>query len=395
MLIRAKKYISNRKKLIFLIILVLLGVGYFIFKSKNKALEVTSYTVTKREVFKNISSSGETKTKDELTIRSKVGAKIKELPYKSGEFVGKGQSVLVLDDLSLKASVSELWQAYLTALASQQSYQTQLESSRAATKSAEYAKETAERALREHDNFDTRTTFKSADATFKSADSTLQTLISKKSSIDQAVNSSMAGYLSGKDSLNATGLVAPETGLLVLYNLNPGDVVTPGQKLFSITNAQALQFTAEVDEADIQSINVDQPVIVTLDSYPDKEFDGKVSLIDSKTRVTTSGSTIVDVIISLDFQGIKPILGMSGTAQIQIARESNLAIPFDSVLTENTKNYVFVIKDSVLEKREIKLGFEGDELYVVKEGLNENENIVAATTLTGLTNGSKVTITTK
>ena len=84
---------------------------------------------------------------------------------------------------------------------------------------------------------------------------------------------------------------------------------------------------------------------------------------------------------------------MSGTARIQIGKEdTKLAVPFDAILADGDKYYVYVISGDRVLRKEVKLGLEGDEYSSVLEGINENERIAVGTNISTLKDGSRVSI---
>lgn len=385
--------LKNRKLLLVIVILVVVG-GFFIFRKRNAAVEVKSYTVSLHPVIKNISASGETKTSDELVVRSKIAGKIASLGFKSGEVVKSGDVVVKFDTLSVKAALDTAWQAYSASAAVYSSFDEQLAAYEAAVTDKKLARDSAEEDYRGDSSPDNKQTYKTAVSSYETAIYNLQAYKDKKQSLNEQVSATLSSYLLARDNFNAGIVKAPADGFLALHDIHQGDQITVGQKLFSISGAKMMMFTAEVDEADIESISIGQKVKVSLEGYQNKDFPGTITLIDSITKITSSGSNIVNVEVSMDIDGIKPIIGMTGTASIEIGREeTKLAIPFDSVISgESNKNFVYVIKGDKVSKREVQLGFEGDEYYVVKEGVSEGENIVYGINLSDLTDGAKISV---
>jgi RND family efflux transporter MFP subunit len=373
---------------------IVLVVGFMFLRKRSAATEVEVVKAQKQEVVKNISASGETKASQELTVKSKVAAKVKEFNVKSGDWVKKDEVILKFDENSLKSAASDALKTYLAAKAAKNSFDSQLSAYKKSVDAEKYSRDQADEDYREDDSPANKEAKKNAEYSYSSAIATYQTLLDKKSSVEQAVTSAYDSYIVTLDNYKATELKAPAEGYVAIYSVEDGDAVIAGQKIFSITNNAALRFVAEVDEADIQNINIDQRTFVQLESFPDKSFEGKVTSIDSKTRVTSSGSTVIDVEIDISPENIKPIIGMTGTAQIRIGKSvDQVAVPFDALVTESDQTYVFVVKsDNTVEKRKVKIGFEGDELYSIIDGLQESENVVVGSNVGQLKNGSKISI---
>lgn len=100
---------------------------------------------------------------------------------------------------------------------------------------------------------------------------------------------------------------------------NPGVNVTPGTANFTIIDPASIYFRTSVDEADISQVKVGQEAKVTLDSYPDEEFQGRVERIDFVASPTAGGGTAFGVVISLpENTDFKFKVGMNGDAEISV-----------------------------------------------------------------------------
>jgi membrane fusion protein (multidrug efflux system) len=76
-----------------------------------------------------------------------------------------------------------------------------------------------------------------------------------------------------------TRLTAPISGVVATKALMPGDVVQPGQTIYSINDLSNMWVTANFEETKISRIRLGAPVLITVDAYSAHAFTGKVSLI--------------------------------------------------------------------------------------------------------------------
>jgi membrane fusion protein, multidrug efflux system len=86
-----------------------------------------------------------------------------------------------------------------------------------------------------------------------------------------------------KTQLQNTVIFAPMSGVVAKRWVLQGDVVQPGQPIFSIYNLDSLWVTADLQETDLESIKEGQSVEIDVDSYPNHNFEGKVIQIGSNT----------------------------------------------------------------------------------------------------------------
>ncbi|MDE2038671.1 MAG: efflux RND transporter periplasmic adaptor subunit [Elusimicrobia bacterium] len=77
-----------------------------------------------------------------------------------------------------------------------------------------------------------------------------------------------------EDAYKPTPIVAPLSGVVILRNVVVGQTVDPSTVLYAMSDT--LIVLAEVDESDVGRVHVGMPVRIVLDSYPDREVEGKV-----------------------------------------------------------------------------------------------------------------------
>lgn len=100
---------------------------------------------------------------------------------------------------------------------------------------------------------------------------------------------------------------------------NPGVNVTPASATFTVVDPSSVYFSANVDEADVGKVKVGQKAKITLDSYPEEVFEGKVEIIDFVATTTAAGGTAFQVEISLpQNESLKFRVGMNGDTEIMI-----------------------------------------------------------------------------
>lgn len=80
-----------------------------------------------------------------------------------------------------------------------------------------------------------------------------------------------------------TEVVAPSDGYVTRKNVEAGQVVSPGQWLLAVAALSDVWVVANYKETQIEKIKPGQPVRIRVDTYPGKEFKGKVESIMAGT----------------------------------------------------------------------------------------------------------------
>ena len=121
-------------------------------------------------------------------------------------------------------------------------------------------------------------------------------------------------------SLKLSIITSPIEGIVTHIDAPQAGVnVTPLSASFTVVNPSSVYFAASVDEADIAKVKIGQEAKVTLDSYSDEQFQGKVERINFVSSTTVGGGTAFQVLISLpENQDLKFKVGMNGDAEILI-----------------------------------------------------------------------------
>lgn len=81
---------------------------------------------------------------------------------------------------------------------------------------------------------------------------------------------------------------SPVEGVVARKLVNDGELVSAGQKLFSIVNNRDIWLNVRVEETKIGRIHIGQDVLFTLDGYSGKAFHGEVYEIGATTCATFS-----------------------------------------------------------------------------------------------------------
>jgi len=100
--------------------------------------------------------------------------------------------------------------------------------------------------------------------------------------IDQALadlKTKEAAVQESQVEVNKMLLIAPFDGVLGKFNISPGDYVTVGQKIVTLTDIMHLRVEYSVSEKYLSQLKLGQTVKITTSAYPQNEFSGAVAFI--------------------------------------------------------------------------------------------------------------------
>ena len=120
-------------------------------------------------------------------------------------------------------------------------------------------------------------------AQLEAAKSQLSVSKSMIKSAETAINGSDAQIGVIKTQINNTRLYAPVNGIVAKRWLLAGDIVQPGQSIYTINNNNKFWVQIYLEETKMESLHIGQKAKFSLDMYPDVVFTGKVFAIGSTT----------------------------------------------------------------------------------------------------------------
>ncbi len=172
-------------------------------------------------------------------------------------------------------------------------------------------------------------------------------------------------------------ILSDHSGYVMRRNVELGDYIKPGSNLFDIANLSTVWVMFEAYESDIPWIHNGDIVEFNINAIPGKVFKGKVTYIDP---FVSSNTRIVRVRVEIKNPSNKLLPEMYASGIIK-ARLSNIkdaiVIPKTAVLWTGKKSVVYVKvphkKIISFVYREITLGQDMGNFYIVTDGLKEGE----------------------
>jgi len=180
-----------------------------------------------------------------------------------------------------------------------------------------------------------------------------------------------------ENQIKESYLYAPVDGQVIEIKKRVGEMVSSINEIIVFLPADPFQIEVDIYEEDIIKVSIDNPVDISLVAFPDKIFQGRIISIDP-TEKLVEGVVYYQVKISLEeLPGeVKP--GMTADLVIKTAfRENVLIVPEDAIQKKDDKTIVEILKDNILEEREVEVGLEGsDNIVEVISGVLEGEKVI-------------------
>ncbi|MCU6797245.1 efflux RND transporter periplasmic adaptor subunit [Paenibacillus sp. WQ 127069] len=179
------------------------------------------------------------------------------------------------------------------------------------------------------------------------------------------------------DGVFSTDFANKKSNVLASYPV--GSKIEVNTLLGAVASLDYMQLPIQVDELDLPNVKAGMKAAVRVDSISNKVFEGEVNQV-STVGTTTNGVTFFDAVLSVKNTS-ELRYGMTATAEIIIQDKKNIVLlPIEALQQQQGKRYVTLLKaDGTKEERhEIKIGIRSKTDIEVTEGLNEGDQVVAA-----------------
>lgn len=400
---------SGRHKLIaFSLVFLLACIGIYLISHSNttkkdkgelKNATVQAYQVSRQNMTRKISLSGQTVPLAQVDLSTKYAGRIASVNVDLGDTVSPGQVLLVQD----------IQDAALTL----QQNQAALQQANADSKSAEsqFAADLQKAAV-DYDtakmNYNRYVILKNEGAiSQKELDTMYQSMIVAKSSLEQlqsqqvgdvpaSVASKYAAQAKASYAVDSTNqqlddmtLRAPRAGTITYRNAEVGAMANANTKVLTITDTSSIYIDCSLAEADVAALQVGTTLPVSIESVANT-YDGIITYVSPAMDPSTKTYTVR---ISLTNPDASLRGGMFAQASLDVLqRPDTLFVPKDALLEQNGISQLYVIlPDNTIEIRTVKTGFRNDDYVEITDGLTDGDRI-ATTNLARLKDGTHVMI---
>jgi HlyD family secretion protein len=379
-----------------------LAMAYAVFSNRDAIPNVQVVRLTRTSLIDSITSNGKIEPIDPQVFRAQFETFVTGAFAKEGRSVRRGETILTLDANGIRA---DLAQARIQLLAAQDNLRNaraggppdekadvtgQLRQAQVDVDRLQHRQEALEKLFQSHAS--TQDELSQNGATLERARALLETLQKKKTDIaDRAALEEKSSLLSMQQAeeqiqllekkLQSATVTSAIEGTLYSFPLRTGDFVHVGDVLAEIADLHKVRLRAFVDESDLGELKLDQPVKITWDAIPDREWTGRTEQIPR--QVLSRGSrSIGEVLCSVDNEKLELLPNVNVDVRILVQeKDSALAVPRATVRTEQGKHYVLVLDGDRLRRREVQLGMANGTTYEIASGVAEGDLVALSSNL--------------
>ncbi len=185
-------------------------------------------------------------------------------------------------------------------------------------------------------------------------------------------------------------LISPISGVVTARNYDNGDMYNGSTPVLTVEQTNVVKLNVNISENFYKLVKKGMPATITLDAYEGDEFEGKVTIvnpsIDAATHTFQAEITIKNV-----EQKVRP--GMFARATINFGDRKHVLIPDEALVKQigAGDRYVYVYKNGKVSYNKVELGKHMGDKYEIISGVNTGDQVVIAGQ-SRLNNGKEVEV---
>jgi membrane fusion protein (multidrug efflux system) len=295
-------------------------------------------------VIERVEAVGTARANESVTITAKQTGNVTGITFEEGQRVRTGHVLIELDSLERKADLDQS--------------KADLEQIRAARDEIRQRLDRAKQ-LKSSGNV---------------TDARLDELEQQLRAADGRIRAGEARIRAVNARLDDVRITAPFDGRVGMRMISLGALVQPGTTITSLDDVSKIKLDFAVPETALGALKPGLGIVARSPAFPNRTFEGQVTVVDTRIDPATR-AVRVNALFDNSDEALKPGLFLS--VELAVARRENaVLVPEEALIAENTKQFVFVIKDNKAERREVKIGQRLQGEVEVISGLGASEQIV-------------------
>jgi membrane fusion protein (multidrug efflux system) len=198
-----------------------------------------------------------------------------------------------------------------------------------------------------------------------------------------------ARFASSQKNLDNTVVKAPYAGVVSERSVNVGDIVSPGNAMFTVVDPSSMRLEGAVPSDQLGAVRLGAPVKFSVTGYPGKDFTGTITNIYPSADPSTRQ---VRLFVKIPNSG-GLVAGLYATGRVASVTRQGLVAPANAVDQRGIKPFVMRLKNGKVERVEVSLGVrdEGTERVEILGGIAVGDSLLIGAAQ-GITVGTPVKI---
>ncbi|MEZ5900232.1 MAG: efflux RND transporter periplasmic adaptor subunit [Hyphomicrobiaceae bacterium] len=290
-------------------------------------------SVERGTIRKIVSTSGPVRALVTVSVGSQLSGQIDKLYVDFNSEVKEGDLMATLDSRTYDAKVAQARADLQAARAGLLNQQATMQRNEAVL--AQAKRSIDRQATLQKKGFAATATLENAQRDFEIAQADIEVTKAQIESAKAVIAQREAALKQAEVDLDRTHIVAPVNGTVISRTIDVGQTVAASlqaPELFKLAqDLRRISIEAQVNEADVGAVAEGNPVTFTVDAYPERTFEGKVTQVRlAATELQNVVTYTVIIEASNDDRRLFP--GMTANVQIEAAKKDDaLRVPNEAL----------------------------------------------------------------
>jgi multidrug efflux pump subunit AcrA (membrane-fusion protein) len=373
-----------------------------------QAVDVTTAPAVMRDLPRFIEATGGLAADEQTDVAPIVGGRVVSVGVDLGSFVQKGQVIAQLDagDARLRVEQAQAALAQANSAVGQAEARIGLRPGQrfdptrvAEVGAARAAYDLAEKNLRRHEQLlesgdISRAAYDQQRAQRDQLREQYQAALAQANQSYAAVQTSRAAAQAARVTVEQAQkgvrdvtIYSPISGYVTDRTADVGEFVSTSSKVATVVRTNPLRVRIDVPEQAIATVRAGQSVSVSVSTYPERSFAGRVARVSPNVSAQSRTLT-VEAEVQNDENLLRP--GQFATIRVLMSQsDPAVLVPVRAVRSDGTTARVFVVKDGVAQERLVATGRQDGDLIEIKGNVAADE-LVATSNVEQLADGVPV-----
>jgi multidrug efflux pump subunit AcrA (membrane-fusion protein) len=361
------------------------------------ALAIEAAPSIYREIVRFVEAVGTLDPNQEVTVSNQVEGTVMRQFVDLGDAVRAGQMIAQLDTRELELAVGQQRAALQQELARLGLNDENADIDERSTSQVRLAEATfAEAKIRldrvrqlAEEGVVPKQTLDEQQARFDVSEAALRSARETVHNIRATIAARKSALALAEKKLADASITAPVAGFIRDRQISEGQYLKPNSPVVTIVQNSPLKLRVEVPENAIGSVRSGGAVRFSVDAFPDRTFEGRISRLSPAVNPQSRTLTLEALVNNADGL-LKP--GFFARATIQTnRRDKALVVPAGAIFSFAGIEKIFVVQEGKVTERIVRSGSRLDNFVEIVEGITEGE-LVATSNLGSLQQGREVSV---
>lgn len=172
-------------------------------------------------------------------------------------------------------------------------------------------------------------------------------------------------------------VVAPFAGTVIEKKATIGELASPSAPMFTVADLNQVWIVADLPEAALSKVRVGAMARVSVPSYPDQLFGGRVSYIGASLN-KESRTVAARIVVPNQDGRLKPDMFATATIEVTGDEREIMSLPDAAVVIMQGQPSVFVFEKGAYVQRQVQTGERAGGRTEITSGLRPGEQVVTA-----------------